>query len=65
MTPQERARYVEKDMLLPDGKTCSQCARYQRCKVFISCPPDNIHCDWSPSAFIEAANRRDDGGNAR
>lgn len=51
VSPQDRARYVEKDMLLPEGKTCSECAHYRRCAAFISCPPDNVHCDWSPSRF--------------
>lgn len=46
---------MEKDMKLPEGKTCDKCFHWERCsKIFIrEDAGDNIYCDFSPSRFKE------------
>lgn len=39
------------DMLLPEGKTCSDCAHYKQCVALFDCPATNTECDWAPSRF--------------
>lgn len=40
----------------PEGKTCSDCALFQRCKAFLGIKGTETHCDWIPSAFREASH---------
>ena len=53
MTRLEETYFGEKEMLLPSGKTCSDCQHFeQKCKWLIG--PSiaaNSFCDWSPSRF--------------
>ena len=40
-------------MLLPRGKTCKDCVRFQRGEWLISLKGNETNCDWSPSKFID------------
>lgn len=42
---------VELDMLLPEGKSCADCASFSYCAKLFGCAPANVHCDFSPSRF--------------
>jgi hypothetical protein len=43
------------DMKLPEGKTCSDCRSWARCKKFIgSLTGKETTCDWAPSRFEES-----------
>lgn len=42
------------DMDLPEGKSCADCAHFERCAAFIGSKwiNDQQHrCDWAPSRF--------------
>lgn len=54
-TTKARTLGVEPDMLLPEGKTCSDCRTFRRCVSLFGCRPGAVTCDWSPSAFVERA----------
>jgi len=38
-------------MKLPDGKTCSDCKIFTRCKSFSGIKGNETSCEWSPSQF--------------
>lgn len=41
---------------LPTGKTCRDCAHFDRCEMLFSADagfPSSTSCDWNPSRFIE------------
>ena len=40
------------DMKLPAGRTCSDCAFFQKCKAFIGIAGTETICDWAPSRFV-------------
>lgn len=43
-------------MLLPDGKTCRDCAHFKRREMLFSANvsfPSSTSCDWAPSRFVE------------
>jgi hypothetical protein len=40
-------------MMLPQGKSCSDCIHFNRCAWLIACNPNNTICDWSPSKFTQ------------
>lgn len=44
---------AEESMLLPAGKTCSECAHVHRCVAFgvVRSPESQRVCDWAPSRF--------------
>ena len=46
----------EPNMLLPNGKTCSDCHNWKRCNTFIGLKGTETSCDWSPSRFLERPN---------
>lgn len=39
----------------PEGKTCRDCRRFERCRAFLNRKGTETHCDWIPSAFQPAA----------
>jgi len=41
----------EDDMVLPAGRTCSDCWQFRSCVSLISRKGDEDYCDWSPSQF--------------
>jgi len=44
----------DKDMALPPGKTCGDCANWRRCKALIwDLNPKETTCDFAPSRFRE------------
>ena len=43
----------ERDMKLPDGKTCIDCKNWNRCKALIGLTGKETSCDFSPSRFVE------------
>lgn len=46
------ASWVEGDMKLPDGQTCSDCVHFARCqRLFGHIAGDEV-CDFSPSRFV-------------
>ena len=47
----EAKTFAEPDMMLPDGKTCSDCEFFKHCEHLFRCPPESRSCDWSPSRF--------------
>jgi hypothetical protein len=45
---------MTKDIALPAGKTCSDCAHWKRCKALIqSMTGKETTCDFAPSRFRE------------
>jgi hypothetical protein len=47
-----KSLHVEPEMLTPLGKTCGDCAHWQRCSALISSlNPKNHFCDFAPSRF--------------
>jgi hypothetical protein len=36
----------------PDGKTCSTCIHFERCKWLLSYSGDETSCDWIPSRYV-------------
>lgn len=48
-----------KGMQLPEGKTCKDCAHFERCKGLFMCKPENTECDWSPNRFHDAEQLND------
>lgn len=44
-------------MKLPEGKTCGDCAHFQRCVWLFGCKATNKTCDWAPSRFRPAAEK--------
>lgn len=50
-----RARLIgcEMDMLLPEDRTCGDCAHFNRCHKLFGCDPSFVNCDWDPSRFRE------------
>ncbi len=44
-----RAQY---NMLLMDGKTCSDCIRCEKCCTLFGSKPTNTSCEWYPSRVI-------------
>lgn len=51
-----RARRIGTDVpsLLPEGRTCSDCAFFSYCEMLFQCSGANEYCDWSPSRFRQA-----------
>ena len=47
---------------LPEGKTCSECQSYSRCRWAIQCQPGSTTCDWDPSRFLAVATSEGGGG---
>lgn len=45
--------HCQVDMVLPPGRTCSDCLRYRYCERHFGCKPESRSCDWSPSRFTE------------
>lgn len=43
-----------KEMDLPEGKTCENCAHVRRCCTMFGHIPENEVCDWYPSRFRPA-----------
>jgi hypothetical protein len=45
--------WSEPGMRLPEGKTCSDCARFRKCNDFLGGDiANNRVCDWAPSYFV-------------
>jgi MoaA/NifB/PqqE/SkfB family radical SAM enzyme len=44
---------TEKDMHLPEGKTCDDCKYFKRCIWICGATSEDTACDWSPSMFVE------------
>lgn len=44
----------DNSMRLPPGKTCRDCAHFNKCAWLINCKPTNKTCDWAPSRFRAA-----------
>lgn len=42
---------VQKEALLPHGKTCKDCVHFNRCAWLIQAKPNQQECDWVPSRF--------------
>ena len=38
---------------LPPGKTCADCAWFDKCKWLVQQPNYSITCDWNPSRFYQ------------
>lgn len=49
--PMTRARHPERDMHLPEGKTCADCRHFSRCNAMFGHIAADEVCDWSPSRF--------------
>lgn len=47
--------YGDKDMDLPEGKTCSDCVHFRRCNLMFGHIAADEVCDWSPSRYRAAA----------
>lgn len=45
--------HCDPGMLLPEGKTCSDCVSIARCTAFVARTGTETHCDWHPSRFRE------------
>jgi hypothetical protein len=41
----------DKEMDLPEGKTCADCAHIRRCCAMFGHIPEDEVCDWHPSRF--------------
>lgn len=54
MTPEQRKRYADAKMLLPEGKTCGGCVHLRRCTQLFGVNPANTWCDFAPSRFVPA-----------
>lgn len=52
---ERRAKTIGCDpsMVLPEGKTCSDCVSFARCTAIIGRTGAEQNCDWSPSRFRE------------
>ena len=50
---QQRARrlFVDVSILLPEGKTCSDCVFFASCESLFQCSGANEFCGWAPSHF--------------
>lgn len=60
-TPQELR--VDREMLLPAGKTCADCWHQKRCTMLFGVTLTNTWCDWAPSRFVQhRAHRTVEGG---
>lgn len=48
--------HVDPEALLPDGRSCADCAHARRCQAFLgtSLNLSNEYCDWVPSRFVLA-----------
>ena len=44
---------MNKEMKLPEGKTCEVCFAYEWCKRLFGCEPTNTECDYYPVRFKE------------
>jgi hypothetical protein len=42
----------DREMGLPDGKTCGDCAHCRRCCLIFGHTPEDEVCDWYPSRFL-------------
>ena len=42
-------------MDLPEGKTCDDCAHFDRCEWLVGAERDWPACDWEPLRFVEKA----------
>jgi hypothetical protein len=42
---------MNKEMLLPEGKTCGDCYAYSWCARLFMCKSTNIECDYFPVRF--------------
>lgn len=40
-------------MQLPDGKTCADCTRAERCIEMFGAAPEKTSCGWEPIRFQE------------
>ena len=51
----EEREKIEREMALPAGKTCKDCAWYSKCLWLLgaSFVSVSIKCDWHPSRFRE------------
>jgi predicted RNase H-like nuclease (RuvC/YqgF family) len=50
---------------LPKGKTCTDCAWFNKCKRLVQQPSYAVVCDWNPSRFYQKeADRRADMAEA-
>ena len=43
----------DKEMALPDGKTCGDCNHIRRCKAMFGHTEADTSCDWHPSRYLE------------
>ena len=41
----------DREMNLPEGKTCGDCVHSRRCSLIFGRIPTDEVCDWSPSRF--------------
>lgn len=57
--PWKRSKISDADkMSLPEGKTCGDCWHFRRCNgIYGHIAADEV-CDWAPSRFVSAAERR-------
>lgn len=49
--PMLRSTHAEPSMLLPAGKTCADCAHFNRCNAMFGHIAADEVCDWAPSQF--------------
>jgi len=49
-------REVDKEMNLPENKTCSDCYHFRRCNAIFGHIAKDEVCDWSPSRFYDVSN---------
>lgn len=46
----------DREMNLPEGKTCADCIHCDRCCAMFGHIPQDEVCDWHPSRFHERAS---------
>lgn len=57
MTCSECGAYKEHNcqhqcMIIPDGKTCSDCKRFDWCSLVYDVKAEDNHCDFEPVRFV-------------
>ena len=59
MNGKEEREKIYREMALPAGKTCNDCAWYQRCSKVIGLENSGSKkCDWHPSRFREVSDAK-------
>jgi hypothetical protein len=58
MNAKEEREKIAREMALPEGKTCKNCAWYSKCLWFLGASFVDVStkCDWHPSRFREVTD---------